>query len=301
MCRLVALCLLAWAPCLAIASGDDNAAPPPVSTAELCLMLHAGSTPAEILRDTAARPLLEPLDANAEKLLRDAGADPALVATLRRTHPVATPAQAQAEHARQEAIARQRTESWEANQERLMEDSHAALQATIAARAQEAQGSMSRQLRGKLVVYRDQRMQAYDDDALTNKRQFAFYFAKLSDRACYKFTPQLVKFYAEYTAAHPEFEVVFVSQDVSSMEMETDVRAYPMPWPALAYARLAEEKDLAQAGRSVLPRLLVVDGTGRMTLDSFVDGQYAGPQYVLDALKKRDDADALAKTAAAGH
>ena len=268
-------------PALAARAGDD--APPPVSTSELCLLLRGGCTDAEILGDTAGRPLLEPLDAGAEKLLRDAGAGQGLIDTLRRSRPVATRAQAEAEHARQEALAEQHVAAWEANQARLREASQAALQASLATRAQEALQNVARLLRGKLLVYRDQRLQNYDDSRLSDKKQFAFYVAALADPACRKFTPQLVKFYERYAPAHPELELVFISKDYSSLEMESDVRAYAMPWPVVDYPRLSEDKNLSQLG-GALPRLLVVDGAGRKVVDSFEDGQYVGPQHVLDVL-----------------
>ena len=267
-----------------------GSAPPPVSTPELCLLLRGGCTGAEVLRDTAGRPLLEPLDADAEKLLRDAGADPAFIAALRRSHPVATPAQAQAERARQEEIAQRRLDAWETNQTLLREASQAALEASQAARAQEALQNMARQLRGKLVIYRDQRIQTYDDSHLPDKKQFAFYYASLADPACRKFTAQLVKFYEKYAPAHPEFELVFISKDYSSLEMETHVRDYRMPWPALDYARLSEEKQLTRPGDGPTPRLIVVDGAGRGVVDSVVDGRYVGPQHVLDVLSQGPEA-----------
>ena len=270
----------------AAAPAPTGDALPPVSTSELCLLLRGGCTGAEVLRDTAGRPLLEPLDADAEKLLRDAGADPAFITALRRSHPVATPAQAQAERARQEELAQKRIDAWEINQTRLREASQAALEASLAARAQEALQNMARQLRGKLVIYRDQRIQAYDDSHLPDKKQFAFYYASLADPACRKFTPQLVKFYEKYAPAHPEFELVFISKDYSGLEMETDVRDYVMPWPALDYAHLSEEKELTRPGDGPTPRLLVVDGAGRGIVDSVVDGRYVGPQHVLDVLSR---------------
>ena len=272
-------------------------APPPVSTAELCLLLRGGCTGAEVLRDTAGRPLLDPLDADAEKLLRDAGADAAFIAALRRSHPLATPAQAEAERARQEKLAQERIDAWEINQGRLREASQAALEASQAVRAQEALQNMARQLHGKLVIYRDQRIQTYDDSHLPDKKQFAFYYASLADPACRKFTAQLVRFYEKYAPAHPEFEVVFISKDYSSLEMETDVRDYRMPWPALDYACLPEEKHLTQPGDGPTPRLIVVDGAGRGLVDSMVDGRYVGPQHVLDVLSQGPDAT----VASAGH
>ena len=263
---------------------------PPVSTSELCLLLRGGCTGAEVLRDTAGRPLLEPLDADAEKLLRDAGADPAFITSLRRSHPVATPAQAQAERARQEELAQRRIDAWETSQTRLREASQVALEASLATRAQEARQNMANLLRGKLVVYRDQRIQTYDDSRLADKKQFAFYFASRVDPACQKFTPLLVRFYGKYAAAHPEFELVFVSKDFSSLEMETDVRAYDMPWPAFDYPRLSEEKEFTMPGDGPLPRLFVVDGTGHLLVDSGTDS----PQHVLDVLSEDPPDPALA-------
>ena len=39
-------------------------------------------------------------------------------------------------------------------------------------------------------------------------------------------------------------------------------------------------------GEGGIPRLVLVDGEGRLVSDSYVDGKYVGPQHVLDDLTR---------------
>ena len=79
----VRLCLLASIFLLLAAPAGSRAAGQPVTVKDLCLMLRGGYTGDEVLRETAGRPLLEPIDATAEAALRAAGADAKLIAALK--------------------------------------------------------------------------------------------------------------------------------------------------------------------------------------------------------------------------
>ena len=89
-----------------------------------------------------------------------------------------------------------------------------------------------------------------------------------------------MKFYQDFAPKHPAFEVVFFSEDRSAFNMENAMRQGAMPWPALAFDRLAQQADLAALGKQVTPRLTLIDGAGRIVSDSVVDEQYVGPQHV---------------------
>ena len=274
---LLALCLGARLPARA-------AGPQPMTIKELSLMLRGGYTSDDVLRETAGRPLLEPLDAAAEKTLVQAGADAHLINTLKTAHRTLSDDELAAIRQRQADLDHQKLEAWEGNQARLLAANKQAAESVQSTRKQEMLGKTAANLRGLLVTAGDNGLQPYAPDALAGKKLFAFYFASLNNPPCSKFTPQLVKFYQDFAPKHPAFEVVFVSQDRSAFNMENHMRQSAMPWPALGFDRIAQQPDLAALGKQVVPRLTLIDGAGRLVSDSVVDGKYVGPQHVLDDL-----------------
>lgn len=253
---------------------------------ELTLLLHGGYTADEVLRETAGRPLLEPLDAAAERTLRAAGADQPLIDALKASRPALTDAEAEAARQQQAALDARNAEGKAAYVSRMFTANKQAFESEVAARKQEALGRLAASLRGQLVVFRDGRLQPCGDDAVARKRFFALYYASARSRPCRQFTPTLAKFYQDYAPKHAAFEVVLVSLDDSAAEMENSLRQDPMPWPALAYDRRAQQPGLMKLAEGNLPRLVLVDGAGQLVADSYVDGKYVGPQPVLDALVK---------------
>ncbi len=264
--------------------------PQPVTIKELGLMLRGGYTSDDVLRETAGRPLLEPLDAAAEKTLVQAGADAHLINALKTAHRTLSDDELAAVHQRQADLDQRKLAAWEDNQSRLFAANKQAADNIQVERKQVMLGKMAGQLRGQLVTANAVGLQPYPSDALAGKKLFAFYFAALNNPACGKFTPQLLKFYQDFAPKHPAFEVVFVSQDRSGFNMENYMRQSAMPWPALGFDHLAQQADLAALGKQVIPRLTLIDGEGRIVSDSVVDGKYVGPQHVLDDLTHLADA-----------
>ena len=269
------------------------AAGQPVTVKELCLMLRGGYTADEVLRETAGRPLLEPIDAEAEKSLRAAGADARLVASLRATHPTFASNQASAVPQRQGASAPRSLPAPVAN-------GNAPSAPAPAADPTDPFGKMAGLLRGQLVAYRNGVWQRYDEPTLANKQLFAIYFAARANPQCQTFTPQLEKFYRDFVPKHPNFEVVFFSEDPSSAEMQDYVRESAMPWPAYIYENASKQTDLVALGKQGLPRLVLIDGACRLVADSFVGGQYVGPQHVLDEITRLANATGGPPSAQAG-
>ena len=66
------------------------------------------------------------------------------------------------------------------------------------------------------------------------------------------------------------------------------MRQDAMPWPALAYDLRASQPALLRlAEGGGIPRLVLVDGEGRLVSDSYdARGKYVGPQHVLDDLAR---------------
>ena len=263
-----------------------HAAGQPVTIKELCLMLRGGYTGDEVLRETAGRPLLEPLDANAETALRAAGADARLLTALHTSHPALSGDEAAAARARQAQIDERNTESRDADRARLLAFHKQSAENHLAALRQTSFDQLATQLRGQLVECKEGGMQPYADSTLAGKKLFAFYCAALTNPQCSKFTPELIKFYRDFAPKHPEFEIVFLSQDMSGFNMENYMRQSGMPWPALAFDHRAAQPGLANLGKNGIPRLVLVAGSGQMVADSFVGDKYVGPQHVLDELTR---------------
>lgn len=274
--------------CLLAAPHPLGAAPAarPVTVPELCLLLHGGYTGDETLRETAGRPLLAPLDDDAEKTLRAAGADDHFIAALRASRPTLTDAEAEAARQQQATAAARDADGRAAYVSRVAAANKQALENRLAARQQEATGRLAERLRGQLVSLRSDQLQAYPEDLLAGKKLFAFYFAAGRSAPSRQFTPTLVKFYRDFAPRHPAFEVVFVSEDRNAAEMESTLRQESMPWPALAFDQRTRQAELVKLGQAGVPRLLVLDGTGRLVSDSVVEGKGNDPQHVLDDLTK---------------
>lgn len=260
------------------------AASRPVSVQELSLLLRSGYTGDEVLRETAGRPLLTPLDAAAERALLDAGADARTVAALREDRRVASATEAANTQQRQAAADQYRLDAWEAEQARRAEASREAMRAKLATRREEALKQVGTQLRDKLVTFAHNRLEPYDNAALTGKRLFLLYAAG-SDKYSLKLTPPLIDFYKKFAPTHPEFEAVLISADRSAADMENFLRQTQLPWPALAYDQIEKQPDLAALRQTGIPRLVLINGGGEMLADSSsADGKTINAQRVLDTL-----------------
>ena len=118
--------------------------------------LRSGYTGDEVLKETAGRPLLAPIDAAAERALLDAGADARTVAALRDGRRVASSTEADAP-ARQAAADQYKLSAWEADQARR---AHANRQATSrpnspSAARRNSKKWLPRSCTDKLVVWKD--------------------------------------------------------------------------------------------------------------------------------------------------
>ena len=269
-------------------SSAQSAPARPLTIPELTLLLHGGYTGDEVLRETAGRPLLAPLDDASEKTLRAAGADQHLIDILKTSRRALSDSEADAARQRQAELDARDTQGRADYASRLMEANHQALIAHQIVRKQEALGTLAAQLNGKLVTFRDGQLRPCTDNAQTQKKLFAFYFSASWCAPCRQFTPKLVQFYQDFAPKHPAFEVVLISEDKTADDMENYMRQDAMPWPALAYDLRASQPGLLKlAEGGGIPRLVLVDGEGRLVSDSYdASGKYVGPQHVLDDLAK---------------
>ena len=287
--RRLPRCLLWLA--LGASAALHAADPRPVSIQDLCLMLRSGYSDAEVLQETAARPLLEPLTPAAEQTLRAAGADQRLVDALKTGRRAVSPAEALAAR-QQQALQEQRAAASAVQQAALLRSQQAAAPAApgSAAGATPPAGDphgLENLLRGKLVMFRDEKIVEAPGDALEGKKVLALYYARLASKAGGTFAADLVEFYRKTVPKHPEFEIVFMSGDPSLYSMENFMRHVRMPWLALGFDQLAQVQVLSRLqDPSGAQRLLVADNFGHPLADYHI-GSDPGilPQILPDLAK----------------
>jgi nucleoredoxin len=279
---LAALILFALAP-VALTSN-----PSPMTVKDVSLMLRSGYGPDAVEREVAARHFIGTLDATAEKNLVQAGATPALISGLKSglfAVPASQVAAVQAElAAKEQRRAAQMEESRKLNTlyQAELAQKRSAPSNTGAPQA----NSIAALVKGDLVTSQNGITRPYLDAEFEKKKLIAIYFSASWCGPCRKFTPNLVNFYNKNAAAHPEFEIVFVSNDKSAPAMESYMRDMRMPWPAVSFDKAAGIEALRKYAGSGIPCLVVVDETGKVIFDTFAGGNYRGPEAVVSELEQ---------------
>jgi nucleoredoxin len=254
----------------------------PLTTKEVTLMLRSGYSSEAVQRELSIRRLAESCDAAGEKALTDAGASPALIDAIKSGSYQSSPADAQA--ALEQLAAQTERRVLETERLRKMEllPKNQLVRATPPATSNgETSSALVDLLRGDLVSWRNGSLVRFDDEPLGKKKLIALYFSAHWCGPCRKFTPKLVEFYNQVAPQHPEFEIVFVSSDRSPFGMETYMRDTQMPWPAIDFAKLPGKEALKKFAGESIPCLVLLDATGRVISDTYVDKKFVGPEKVL--------------------
>ena len=257
---------------------------PPLSLKEISLMLRSGYSSDAVQREVEARHFIGTLDPAGEKNLVQAGASPALVSGL-KSGAFAVPATEVAAVQAELAVKAQRRAA-ELEESRKLNTLYQARQAQTKNAAPPngaGAGSIASLVKGGLVSSRNGVLRPYLDGEFEKKKLIALYHSAFWCPPCRKFTPQLVAFYNKVAAAHPEFEVLFVSNDKSASAMEGYMRDDQMPWPAVSYDKIPGNAALKYFGES-LPCLVVVDENGKVVFDTYAGKNYRGPEAVLNEL-----------------
>jgi len=143
-------------------------------------------------------------------------------------------------------------------------------------------------LSGKLVTLKGSALVVYPSDQLKAVRYVAVYYSAHWCPPCRAFTPKLVAAYKELKAAHPEFEVIFVSSDEDADAMKNYMKETGMQWPALKF----EQKDnmpsfQRPAYENGIPNLVFMTADGKELATSYnPNGDYNGPYKVLEAIQQ---------------
>ena len=137
-----------------------------------------------------------------------------------------------------------------------------------------------------LVVLNHDRTKPADPATLNGVKYVAFYYSASWCPPCRAFTPQLVDFYNSFKKSHPNFELIFVDRDQDADSMIAYMSMDQMPWPAVRFDDASSESlNATKFMGTGIPDLVLVDANGHVLADSFVNGSYAGPYTVLDAIR----------------
>jgi len=258
----------------------------PLSNKEIALMLRTGYSCDEVQREITSRRVLEPLDEATKKSLVSAGATQQLIATLESGTYVVRPEEAEQVKARETEIAAQRAAQIEQDRQHntLLQARAAEARAKAAAAPPAGETLLLDALKEKLVRCRQGDITRANGNELEKKKLVAVYYSAHWCGPCRKFTPKLVEYYNRVAAAHPEFELVFVSCDRSRFAWQTYIKETHMPWLAVDYEQLGSVASLRQLGGDSIPSLLVLDEGSRVVASSYAGEKYVGPESVLAAL-----------------
>ncbi len=261
-----------------------TAATLPLTVSEISLMLRSGYSANAVEQELAARHFADTLDEGKRKSLIDAGATPHLLEALgsgKFTAPAEELERARRqrdEQAQQRALAAAR----EKKNDTLYQSQLPKRQASAA--AQSAVDTITPVLKGNLVRCQNGLLTSYYDEELNRKKIYGLYFSAHWCQPCRKFTPQLVAYYNKVAREHPEFEIIFLSADKTPDAMAAYMKDTAMPWPAVEYSKLTSLSALQKFAGSGIPDLVIIDSSGKVLADSYINGNYVGPAQVLQHL-----------------
>jgi nucleoredoxin len=144
-------------------------------------------------------------------------------------------------------------------------------------------------LSSKLVVLKSTNLVPYPSEALGDIKYVAFYYSASWCPPCQKFTPKLVEAYKKIKAAHPEFELIFVSSDEDEKAMKDYMKEDKMPWPAVRFSQIKSTPSIRRPrNESGIPNLVFMDADGKeLSLSYTASGEYSGPSQVIRDIEKQ--------------
>src|SRR5436190_18108368 len=261
--------------CFFAASAVALAGTLPLTTTELSLMLRSGYTLATIEAELTARHFADQLDETQRKQLIKAGATTELLDAI-QSGKFAIPKD-ELEKSRRKMV--QQEHDHELMAEQAKKNDAVYEQQLLRQRSRtltQSTDAIADSARGNLVCFKNGNVVSFDESDLSHKKIYGLYFSAHWCAPCRKFTPQLIDYYKQVERDHPEFEIIFISNDKSADAMATYMQESNMPWPAIDYDRLANLPSLQKYAGKGIPDLVIVDASRKILADSFVAGQYGG-------------------------
>jgi nucleoredoxin len=129
-----------------------------------------------------------------------------------------------------------------------------------------ASGRFLEELEGKLINPANGAPAPLDANTLLN--YIVFYRGAGWCGPCREFSPSLVKFYQRLKPAHPEFEVIFISDDKSPAELRSYAKEAGFSWRTVASNRYKELHIINPMFGQGIPQLIVTDRHGKVLIDS---------------------------------
>jgi thiol-disulfide isomerase/thioredoxin len=129
-----------------------------------------------------------------------------------------------------------------------------------------APGRFLEELEGKLVNPTNGAPAPLDANSLPN--YLVFYRGAGWCGPCREFSPSLIKSYQKLKPAHPEFEVIFISDDKSPTELRNYAKEVGFSWPTLTSNRYKELHIINPMFGQSIPQLVVTDRHGKVLIDS---------------------------------
>ncbi len=251
-------------------------------------MLRSGYSSESVFAELQNRRVLEPFDPAAKKTMLEFGASAQLLTALESGVYIVSNLEADRAKARETEIAARRQAQIAEDQKlnTLLQAQRAQARAQAPAAPPAGETLVLDALKSRLVRCRDGITTRVDGSELEKKKYVALYYSAHWCGPCRKFTPQLVEYYNRVVAAHPDFEIIFVSADRSRFGWETYVRETKMPWLAVDFDQVAELGGIRDLGGKSIPSLLVLDRNSRMVASSYDGEKYLGPQNALAALER---------------
>lgn len=249
-------------------------------------MLRSGYSSESVFAELQQRRVLEPFDPVVRKSMVEFGASAQLLSGLESGLYLVSNQEADRARSREAEVAARRQAQVAEDQKLNTLFQARAAETRAKAVATPAPGEMLvlDALKSRLVRCRDGGISRGTGTELENKKFVALYYSAHWCAPCRKYTPELVQYYNRVIAAHPEFELVFVSSDRSRFGWETYIRESKMPWLAVDYDQLAELAGVKSLGGSSIPSLLVLDSASRVVASSYDGEKYLGPQNALAVL-----------------
>jgi nucleoredoxin len=149
-----------------------------------------------------------------------------------------------------------------------------------------APGKFTSEIAGKLVSLKGRTLSPAAGTPAPGTKYYALYFSAQWCPPCRAFTPELVAAYKTLKSRHPDFELVFISNDEDTEAMKTYMSEYKMPWPALRHEIGGSLPAVQRYNGRGIPHLVFITADGEVLSTSYVDGQYVGPRKVLADIKK---------------